>query len=145
MHQDVQPQENNQPGALLGLLLIGGLVGYAMIKDFANAYTQGDFEAGAYLLAGVLIFCIMLGIGIWGECTQEFIGWRGMLPLALLALWGGLWPAMQIWGAEPFFFRGLPYHDQHLAWWATTYTKVTGIAVILIGGYGYAYSHWRRN
>ena len=122
-------------------------VGTALMAVVAAAFTHGvlqllpevSFAAHAWMMLGVLIAVGILGTGLWCETQPDGIGMItaiGVLPLAVGAIWGGLWPAMTEWGAIGLAFPG---HTPPVAWWASSAVKWVGRAVILGGGYYWLY------
>jgi hypothetical protein len=118
-------------------------IGYLLAKAFSDQIGV-DISAGGRLLFGIVLSLGLIAYATWNELSDGLIGYRGLLPIALSTLWGSLWPAMQFWGAKPFYFPGLPIEQHDVAWWASAWMQWGGGAVILIGGYSLAYWSWRR-
>ncbi|SER40475.1 hypothetical protein SAMN05216409_11962 [Pseudomonas lutea] len=114
---------------------------YVVVKYVADSLTYGDLRAGGYLVMGIVIALICLMVGLYNHFNDGLFRLGFMLPLVLVALVSGLWPAIQIWAAVPFYLPGMPLTNESVAWWATTHTKFTVLATVLFGGWGLAY--WR--
>lgn len=126
------------------------LVGTALVASVAAAFTHGvlqllpevSFTAHSWIMLGMLIAVGTLGLGLWCEAQPDGLGMFsaiGVIPLAVAAIWGGLWPAMTEWGAIGLAFPG---QMPPVAWWASNAVKWLGLVAILGGGYYWMY---RRN
>ncbi|WP_240350592.1 hypothetical protein [Pseudomonas viridiflava] len=136
-------QNKNRVAELLTFAVGIALVGYVLAKAFSDLIGV-DVSAGGRLLFSIVLSVGLVGYAVWNELTDGLLGLRALLPLALSTLWSGMWPAMQYWGAKPFYFPGLPMEQQNVEWWANAYMQWGGTAALLFGGYAIAYWTWRR-
>lgn len=122
-------------------------VGTALVAVVAAAFTHGvlqlmpevSFTAHSWIMLGVLIAVGTLGLGLWCETQPDGLGifsTTAVIPLAVAAIWGGLWPAMTEWGAIGLAFPG---QTPPVAWWASSTVKWLGLTAILGGGYYWMY------
>lgn len=117
--------------------------GTALVAVVAAGFTHGvlqllpevSFSAHSWILLGMLIAVGILGTGLWCEIQPDGVGVVtaiGVIPLAVAAIWGGLWPAMTEWGTIGLVFPG---QTPPVAWWASSTVKWLGLVAILGGGY----------
>nr|WP_172689825.1 hypothetical protein [Pseudomonas fluorescens]ASI38088.1 Hypothetical protein [Pseudomonas fluorescens]AWH58685.1 Hypothetical protein [Pseudomonas fluorescens] len=117
---------------------LGAIVAVAITHGVLQLLPEVSFAAHCWMMIGVLVAVGLLGTGLWCETQPDGMGISaiGVLPLAVAAIWGGLWPAMTEWGAIGLAFPG---QSPPVAWWASSTMKWVGLAAIMAGGYYWLY------
>ena len=136
-------ESRNRGGEILAFGVGLCLLTYVITKAFSDSIGV-DSTTGGRLLFSIALCVGLIGLGGWGQLTDSWFGVRGMLPLALSTLWGGLWPAMTYWGMKPLYLPGMPIENAEVEWWANSWMHWGGLAVIFFGGYYLVYRAWTR-
>lgn len=133
----------NRGGEMVAYAAGFALVLYVVTQAFSDMIGV-DWTTGGRLLFSIVLGLSLIGLGVWGELTDSWFGVRGMLPIALTTLWGGLWPAMAYWGMKPLYLPGMPIDNADVEWWASSTMHWGGMAIIFFGGYFLVYRAWTR-
>lgn len=142
----------NNMNSTLGRLLAGGvsLILIVALVWFLGAHTGLDLPSQLWFYSGFVVGAAILTFGVYQDIVQPNppmpIAITYLLaPLALAAVWGGLWPAMHYWAFDQsvplWIYTQSDSDPAHLpmAWWGTNYTRFGGLFVILVGGYYWLY------
>lgn len=124
-------------GTIVAAALAAGIV-YLVLQLLPDSLAL-SWSGSAWIIVGMILAVVMLGVGFWCETqstNEYFLTLAGVAPVAAATVWGGLWPAMEEWGAIGPAFLGVP---PPVAWWASPAIHWAGLAIILVGGYYWLY------
>jgi len=134
-------------GAILLVCILSGIY-------FLGSCTGLGLKAQIFYYFGFALSATVVGTGLYLDFREEsldksFVFSLWCLPFAALAIWGGLWPAMQYWaydGTAPIWLYTTQLRGEFnppVSWWGTQYFKWFGAFVILFGGYAWIIKKWR--
>lgn len=132
--QDYERSGSRDPKAWIGLVILAGLVGYAMFSELGK-WIGVDVHAAFSLVIGLVVFVVAVGFGFWSQTTgSTVLTVENVMPFALFALITALSPTL-----SQLACVGLIDRCYEVRWWGDSRIHFGLAVAILLGGYGYLY------
>ncbi|MBN3470654.1 hypothetical protein G0D98_19515 [Pseudomonas savastanoi pv. phaseolicola] len=132
--QDYDRRGSTDPKAWIGLVVLVGLVGYAIFSEIGK-WIGVDAHAAFTLVIGIVVFIVLLAVGFWSQTTgATILTVENVMPFALFLLIAGLSPAL-----SQLACVGLIDRCYEVKVWGNSRIHFGFAATILFGGYVYLY------